>query len=83
MAAVVNAIENDCQLCPESAYKMTPDHEMTRFEAFKGLSNDDALNLEKYQHFRNVQSETKKHLLDQSDAPFQKDFLDPISEDFP
>jgi hypothetical protein len=49
---------------------MTPDHEMRRFEAFKGLSNEDALNLEKYQHFRNVQSETKKHLLDQSDAPF-------------
>ena len=54
LAAVVNAIENDCQLCPESAYKMTPDHEMRRFEAFKGLTQDDALNLDKYQHFRNV-----------------------------
>jgi hypothetical protein len=43
---------------------MTPDHEMRRFEAFKGLSHDDALNLDKYQHFRNVQSVDKKHLLD-------------------
>ena len=38
VAAVVHAIENDCQLCPQSAFKMTPDHEMRRAEGFRGLS---------------------------------------------
>lgn len=64
ISAVVNAIENDCQLCPMSAFKMTQDHEMRRAEGFRGLSLHDSLNLQKYQHFRNAQSASRKHLLD-------------------
>ena len=36
-----------------------------------------------YQHFRNVQSNDKKAILDKSDAPFHKDILDPVKEDDP
>ena len=38
LALIVNAIENDCHMCPEGAFKMTPSHELTRAEAFKGLN---------------------------------------------
>lgn len=83
LAVVVHAIENDCQLCPQGAFKMTPRHELRRAEAFTGLNSSDALHLNHYQHFRNVQHVDKKKLLEQSDAPFHKDFLDPISKDSP
>lgn len=62
---------------------MTPRHELRRAEAFKGLSQAEAIHLTNYQHFRNVQSADKKSLLEQSDAPFHKDFLDSIAKDSP
>lgn len=34
LAIVVCAIENDCHICPEGAFKMTPRHELRRHEAF-------------------------------------------------
>ena len=36
---VVLAIENDCQIAPIGAFKMTAQHQVRRNEAFKGLSN--------------------------------------------
>lgn len=54
LALVVNAIENDCHVCPTGAFKMTPQHELCRAEAFRGLSKTEACNLDCYQHFRNV-----------------------------
>ena len=83
LALVVNAIENDCHVCPMGAFKMTPQHELSRAEAFRGLSKADAGSLACYQHFRNVQHDDKKALLDKSDAPFHKDVLDPIEGDQP
>jgi radial spoke head protein 9 len=83
LALVVNAIENDCHVCPMGAFKMTPQHELCRAEAFRGLAKADASNLSSYQHFRNVQHDDKKALLDKSDAPFHKDVLDPIEGDQP
>jgi len=37
LAVIVNAIENDCHLCPYGAFKLTPQHELRRAEAFRGL----------------------------------------------
>jgi len=54
LAVVAHAIENDCHLCPEGAFKMTPRHELRRSEAFKGLSAENAHHLNNFQHFRNV-----------------------------
>ena len=34
LTAVVLAIENDCQLCPAGAFRMTPEHQLKRNEAF-------------------------------------------------
>lgn len=55
LTSVVYAIENDCQMCPVGAFKMTPDHQVRRNEAFRGLQGSDALDLSNYMHFRNVQ----------------------------
>jgi len=54
VASVVNAIENDCHVCPQGAFKMTTAHELCRAEAFRGLNRDQAMDLSNYQHFRNV-----------------------------
>jgi hypothetical protein len=51
---VVYAIENDCQICPVGAFKMTSEHQVTRNESFAGLSKNEAHVLDNYMHFRNV-----------------------------
>ena len=48
LAVVVHAIENDCHLCPQGAFKMTPRHELRRAEAFKGLDMKNGSNLMNY-----------------------------------
>ena len=51
---LVRAIENDCSVAPNGAFKLTTDHEVHRNEAFRGLKKDEAFKLENYSHFRNV-----------------------------
>jgi hypothetical protein len=53
---IVQAIENDCQIAPVGAFKMTSEHQVRRNESFKGLDASSSLALESYQHFRNVQT---------------------------
>lgn len=77
------AIENDCQICPHGAFRLTEDHEVERNVAFRGLSGDKCFKLSTYSHFRNVQDEEKKELLLRDDAVFQPDFLDEVSSDQP
>jgi len=48
LAFVVFAIENDCQICPVGAFKMTPTHQVRHNAAFKGLTSDAALYLSNY-----------------------------------
>jgi len=83
LTTVVFAIENDCQVCPVGAFKMTPDHQVRRNEAFKGLNGQDACDLSNYMHFRNVQDEQKRSDLDLPTAPFNPFFLEPLSADKP
>ena len=80
---IVHAIENDCQIAPVGAYKMTSEHQVRRNEAFKGLSSDNSLALSSYQHFRNVQTKEKKELLDQPGIAFDSNFLESIDADKP
>lgn len=35
---IVRAIENDCQVVPQGAFKLTTSHEVNRNEAFRGLT---------------------------------------------
>ena len=83
LAVVVRAIEQDCQLVPQGAFRITPAHELSRNRAFAGLSRSEVKNLGKYLHFRNVQSKEKRMQLDRDDAIFTYDFLDPADQDIP
>jgi radial spoke head protein 9 len=51
---VTLAIENDCQIAPVGAFKMTAQHQVRRNEAFKGLDSSSSTDLNCYLHFRNV-----------------------------
>ena len=53
----VLAIENDCQICPHGAYRLTEQHEVERNVAFRGLPSDRCFSLASYSHFRNVQND--------------------------
>jgi len=83
LAVVVRAIEQDCQLVPQGAFRITPAHELSRSRAFAGLSRTEAKSLSCYLHFRNVQSQAKRSQLDRDDAIFTYDFLDPAEKDLP
>ena len=62
---------------------MTPEHQVRRNEAFRGLKGEEALELKNYLHFRNVQCPQKKADLDLPNAPFNKNFLDSAAHDMP
>ncbi len=83
LATVVLAIENDCQICPLGAFRMTPQHQLRRVPAFAGLQGEQAAQLKSYLHFRNVQAADKKAELDRPEAPFKADFLESIEGDMP
>ena len=80
---LVRAIENDCQVTPHGAFKLTPAHEVARNEAFRGLALSDAFSLTAYSHFRNVQGREKRESLEKDDAIFQSNFLDDLTSDKP
>jgi len=79
----VQAIENDCNIVPQGAFRLTEDHEVCRNVAFKGLSDSSFTDLAKYAHFRNVQDERKKEKLLEDDAIFIPNFLDDVIHDQP
>ena len=80
---LVRAIENDCHIVPQGAFKLTTSHEIARNEAFKGLELEAAMSIASYSHFRNVQLKEKKEGLEKDDAIFQKNFLDDVAADRP
>lgn len=83
LTTVVHAIENDCQICPVGSFKMTPEHQVRRNEAFRGLENADGMRLDSYLHFRNVQDDEKRAELDLPTAPFNERFLESAADDQP
>jgi radial spoke head protein 9 len=83
LAYVVRAIDHDCSVVPEGAFRITPAHELTRNKAFEGLARKEVGNIRRYLHFRNVQSTEKRDQLDTDDALFTYDFLDLIEKDVP
>ena len=62
---------------------MTPEHQVRRNEAFRGLQLEASMRLENYLHFRNVQNVEKRAELDLPTAPFNERFLESAAEDQP
>ena len=77
------AIENDCQIVPQGAFRLTENHEVERNVSFRGLCDKSCFDLGKYSHFRNCQDSAKKEGLVADDAVFQPDFLDDVDGDQP
>lgn len=83
LSFVVRAIENDNHVVPEGAFKLTSEHEIRRNKNYIGLHSKDLSNVSKYMHFRNVQSATKKELLNKDDSIYCYDIFDKIEDDKP
>ena len=79
----VQAIDFDCSIVPKGAMKLTPTHEVHRNEAFKGLPRERITSLEGYSHFRVIQDQEKRELLNADDAIFKDDFLEDVAGDKP
>lgn len=63
LSFVVNTIENQCALVPVGALKLTPTHEILVNTCYKGLNQQESLELKSYQHFRKPQSEEKQEFI--------------------
>lgn len=61
LAYVIRAIDNDCSCVPNGSFKLTPTHEIRYNDSFTGLGIEDGQTLEKYQHFRQPSTESKKN----------------------
>ena len=83
LSYVIRAIENDTHVIPEGAYKLIPQHEIRRNIAFRGLDRKDLGKLSKYYHFRNVQMQEKKTLVESTESVFRYDIFDPLMNDKP
>ena len=52
LSFLINEVENNCQLVPKGALKLTPTNEIRYDETFFGLTIQTGNLLENYQHFR-------------------------------
>jgi len=77
---VVYAIENECHIVPKGSFRLTDQHEVRRNNAFRGLSIDQACQLENYSHFRAVQDHVKQANLEKDECVFSPDFLDEAAD---
>jgi hypothetical protein len=60
---------------------MLPIHEVRRNENFHGLKPSELLNLNKFQHFRNVITKEKIELIEKDDVIFMFNFYDSLDQD--
>lgn len=83
LAYIVTAIENDTHVVPNGSFKIIPKHEIRRNVSFKFSDSNSLGDINKYSHFRNVQSLEKKVIIETDESVFREDIFDPIAEDKP
>jgi hypothetical protein len=81
LSYIIKMIDNDTNIAPEGAFKILPIHELRRNDTFRGLKEDDLLDLSKYIHFRPITDPRKKEIIESDDAIFRNDILDCIADD--
>ena len=81
LSFVVRTIEHDTSIVPLGAFKMLPINEIRRNDLFEGLSSDELGKIENYFHFRKIESQNKKDMIDMGKAVFDFSFLDSLSDD--
>lgn len=80
LSYLIRQIDYDTNILPEGALCLVPEHELRVNRSFKGLEPSDLISFDKFLHFRPC-SEKKKKMLEEDNAVFRYDILDPISED--
>ena len=60
---------------------MLPINEIRRNDLFEGLSSDELDKIENYFHFRKIESQNKRDMIDMGKAVFDFSFLDSLSDD--
>jgi radial spoke head protein 9 len=83
LSYVVRAICHDCQLVPYGSFRITPGNELTRNKSFSGLLLSQVKDIKNYGHFRPVELEEKRDMIDRGDGLNAFDFFDPIEKDTP
>jgi radial spoke head protein 9 len=81
LSFVVRTIEHDTSIIPLGGFKMLPINEIRRNDLFEGLSSDELDKIENYFHFRKIESQNKKDMIDMGKAVFDFSFLDSLSDD--
>jgi len=81
LSFVVRSIDHDCSVVPLGGFKMLPTNEIRRNDLFDGLSSDEIGKIENYFHFRKIESQNKKDMIDMGKAVFDFSFLDSLSDD--
>ena len=81
LSFVVRTIEHDTSIVPLGGFKMLPINEIRRNDLFEGLSSDELDKIENYFHFRKIESQNKKDMIDMGKAVFDFSFLDCLSDD--
>ena len=81
LSFVVRTIEHDTSIVPLGGFKMLPINEIRRNDLFEGLPSDELDKIENYFHFRKIESQNKKDMIDMGKAVFDFSFLDSLSDD--
>lgn len=80
---MVRAIEHDCNVVPRGSVQLTPNHFVKRDNTFTGLANKESLSPEMWMHFRPVDTQEKRDVLDRDEGCLRQDFLDALDSDVP
>ena len=81
LSFIVRSISHDCSVVPLGSFKMLPINEIRRNDLFEGLTSEEIDKLENYFHFRKIESQNKKDMIDMGKAVFDFSFLDCLSDD--
>ncbi len=81
LSFIVRTIEHDTSIVPLGGFKMLPINEIRRNDLFEGLSSDELDKIENYFHFRKIESQNKRDMIDMGKAVFDFSFLDCLSDD--
>ena len=81
LSFVVRTIEHDTSIVPLGGFKMLPINEIRRNDLFEGLSSDELDKIENYFHFRKIESQNKRDMIDMGKAVFDFSFLDCLCDD--
>jgi len=81
LAFTVRAIEHECAVVPNAAYRCTPNDEVRVNNYFKGLTIAEASDLKNFLHFRPSSQQTKIDMLSKKDRTDILNFFDGLTSD--